>query len=187
MVDRAVDFANAGRIETRFGELTIDIAGKDEGAMRQARCPAAQDVETLMRHGASVERQAMSIEAPAEARIAPECVGAGGFLEVDTRLGQRRVGPPEAFAPAKVGQPGIDAHASASGNQQAIGIGNQSRGAFDSSDLAHARSSTRSREAVSSLPQPCAISALSCCATVAVNGTGTPDLRAASSTSPKSL
>ena len=40
VVDRAVDFANVGRIETRFGELTIDIAGEDEGAMRQARCPA---------------------------------------------------------------------------------------------------------------------------------------------------
>ena len=60
-------------------------------------------------------------------------------------------------------------------------------GALDGSPLVHARSSTRSSEAVSSLPQPWAINALSCWATAAVNGTGTPDLRAASSTSPKSL
>ena len=65
VVDRAVDFANVGRIETRFGELTIDIAGEDESPMRQACCPAVQHVETLMRNGASVERQTVAIKAPA--------------------------------------------------------------------------------------------------------------------------
>jgi hypothetical protein len=64
-----------------------------------------QHREARVRAGASVQVEAVAVEAPGQGRGAREGVGAGDLLEGDAGLGEGRIGAPEAGVAAEVGQP----------------------------------------------------------------------------------
>jgi hypothetical protein len=120
-MDGAVAFVHPVLGKAGTLEVSVDIAGEHEGAVSQAVADVAQDFKPPMRLDAPVEVETVAVEPPGEFRIAAEGFGRGRFLEAQTGLGKRGIGAPEAFGAAKVRQAGIDAHARAGGDQEAIG------------------------------------------------------------------
>ncbi len=120
-MDRAVDFADALRREAGLGEVAVDVAGEHEGVVPHCFGDAAQQGEAGVRGSGAVEGEAVAVEAPGQARVAAEGVGVGDRLEADAGLAERRIDGPEAARPAEIGEPGVDAHAGARADQQAVG------------------------------------------------------------------
>ena len=127
-MNRPVAFVDPRRIEAGTLELPVDIAGKDKGAVRQRRAPVPQQFEAGVGEGRPVQRQPVPVKAPGQRGIGAERGGRGDFGKRQPRPSQRRVGTPEAGVAAKVGQPGVDAHAGAGGDNQAVGLADQLRG-----------------------------------------------------------
>lgn len=102
-VDGAVAFHNVLFIESCLLELTVDVAGERESAVLHCRRPPEQNVEARMRHGRAIEREAVTIESPAQARIARKARGVGDVLERKSIVAQCRVCTPEPFRSTEVG------------------------------------------------------------------------------------
>lgn len=109
-VNRSVTFNNALIGKTSLSEMTIYIAGEDEGARWHPVGPLSQQGKTVMRHDCAIERQPVSIKAPCEPRIGQECLRVGDVFKGETGPAQRRVRSPEPFLSPEVRQPRIDAH-----------------------------------------------------------------------------
>jgi hypothetical protein len=52
--------------ETSFLELAVYVACESEGAVLHEVAPSAEDVESGMRFGLTIKRQAVSVESPRE-------------------------------------------------------------------------------------------------------------------------
>lgn len=122
VMNRAVDFADLLRREAGFLEMAVDVAGEGPDAVRHVFGQRAEQAESGVRRGLSVERQAMAVEAPGEARVGFKGGRVGDRLEGDSGPAEGGIDGPEAARPAKVGQTGVDAHAGAGGDQQAVGL-----------------------------------------------------------------
>lgn len=112
-VDGSMAFHNAFCIKSSLLEPTVDVAGEDESAVLHCRRPPEQNSKAGMRNGRAIEREAVTIESPVQARIARQPRGVGDVHERISMMAQRRVCTPEAFRSAEVGQPGIHHHAGA--------------------------------------------------------------------------
>ena len=91
VVDRSVAFADAIFSKTGFLELSVDVAGKYVGAMRQALTDPAQDLETFVRNRATVELQSMSVETPGQARLRCKGRWIGDLLKDDAGSSERGI------------------------------------------------------------------------------------------------
>ena len=118
-VDRAVALQDSIGREACTLEMPVDVAGEDEVAQRAAFAPAAQDLEARVRGRGAIEVQAMAEEPPGLLRVPLEPDRVGDFLEPPAAKG--RIGPPEPFRAAEVGQAGVDAHARPGADQQGVG------------------------------------------------------------------
>ena len=122
--DGAVAFHNVLFIESCLLELTVDVAGEHESAVLHRRRPPEQNAKAGMRTGRAIEREAVTIESPAQTRIARKACGVGDVLKRKSIVAQRRVCTLEAFRSPEVGQPGIHPHAGARSDEKAIRIAN---------------------------------------------------------------
>ena len=68
--------------------------------------------EAVVRHGLAIEHEAVAIEPPGQLGVFGKPARVGQRYEIETELGVRRVGFPEAAAAPKVGQAAVDAHTS---------------------------------------------------------------------------
>ncbi|CAN6484124.1 unnamed protein product [Victoria cruziana] len=145
VVDGAVTFVERAAGKACALELPVHIAGEHTHAQTHARAPAAQDLEAGVGHGASVELEAVAIEAPGQGRVAREGARAGHGGEFQPGLCECGVGAPETGVAAKVRQARVHAHAGASRDDQGIGFGDEvgSRVAggaqFGGAELVHER------------------------------------------------
>lgn len=121
VMDGAMDFADLIGSETGFLELAIDVAGEGAEPVPHVFRQIAEQGEAGVRRGLPVEGEAMAVEAPGEARVGFEGGRVGDRFEGDSGPAECRIGRPEPVRPAKIGQPRIDAHAGAGGDQQAVG------------------------------------------------------------------
>ncbi len=117
-VNRAVAFENSVGIEARLLKLTGDVAREDENAAWQTVAPAFENFKTGMGHGVAIEMQPMAEEAPRLGRIGVELMRIRHFVKLPTA--KRWVRFPEAFVAAKIGKPGIDAHARAGADEEGV-------------------------------------------------------------------
>src|SRR5574337_187394 len=118
MVDRAVHLADFPGGKPRLLELAVDVAGVDKGAIGQLVGDRLQDGETAMRKRFPVALQAVAVEAPGEFGVVLERLRGGDLLKADARFTQGRVGPPQAFRSAEIGEARVDTHAGADGEDR---------------------------------------------------------------------
>lgn len=118
----AVHLAEVLRIKTCLLELPIDIAGKNETALRHPRRHSMQHGKPGMRNRLPVKRQPMPVKPPGKMRITAEVVGAGDFLERNSDTAKGRISTPETLRATEIRQPGSHAHAGSGRNQQAISL-----------------------------------------------------------------
>jgi hypothetical protein len=67
-VDGAVAFRYESLVKAGFLKLTVDITREDRGAARHILSPTAEYLEAIVRHGAPIELESVTIESPAELR-----------------------------------------------------------------------------------------------------------------------
>lgn len=89
---------------------------------------ALQDVETFVRDRGSVQIETMAVEAPGGSRLRLEGVRIGNVVKIDPGPPQGRINAPKTTRPPEIRHAGIDTHAGARGNDEAVGMGQQIRG-----------------------------------------------------------
>jgi hypothetical protein len=115
-----VDLGDPLRIEARLLELAVDVRREDERGESALPDPPAQDLEPAVREGRAVEREPVAVEAPAERRVGLEVRRVRGLDEAVAEPLVRRVRLPEPAVAPEVGQPGVDAHAGASADDEGV-------------------------------------------------------------------
>ena len=73
-----------------------------------------------MRPGPAIERKAMAVKSPRKCRIIAEPARIGEFNEMEAELFVGRICAPESLGTAKIGEAGINAHASARRDDQCV-------------------------------------------------------------------
>jgi len=122
VVEGTVAFVDVCLVKARLLKLAIHIAGEDAEPIKHLGAPALQEFVAEMRHRLAVQRQAVAIEPPRTLGRRAKCRGRRDVVEVDLRVPQSRIGSPESVLAAKVRQPGVDAHARTGGNDQRVGL-----------------------------------------------------------------
>src|SRR5574343_38537 len=121
VMDGAMDFADLFGTEAGFLELSIDVAGENPHALWHSFGQPEQFLKPGVRFCLPVQLEPMPIKAPGLARVAFEGGRVGDGFKSDSGASQRRINRPETTQPTKIRQAGVDAHAGAGGDQQAIG------------------------------------------------------------------
>src|SRR5437879_6518268 len=80
-----------------------------------------QPVEPGMRSGRPIKVQPVTIKGPSQSGVVFEPCWVSHFLECQTELCDHRIRPPKALRAAEIRQARVDAHASASSDQKAVG------------------------------------------------------------------
>jgi hypothetical protein len=111
--------------------LPIDIAGGNKGTSRHRVRQFQQDPEAFMGYRATVQIQAMTVEAPCQARMSSERRGRRNRLEMEAGFPQGGICLPEPFGTTEVGEARIDAHPGACGNQEAVSLIHKRRSAHE--------------------------------------------------------
>jgi hypothetical protein len=149
-----VDLHDARLVEARFLELAVYVRRVHERAVLHPRSPPPQRGEALVRHGSTVELEAVPVEPPGEGRIAVEPAGVGHRGEVEAELLVERISAPEALGAAEIGEARVDAHARAGADDERVSLGDcrsraaeeilvHHRGSIDHAPRAHPCGSAR--------------------------------------------
>ena len=117
-----MDFTDGVRGESGFLELPVYVACEGVYSVRDVFRDVEQQAKSGVGFGSPVKVEAMTIEAPCEPRIGSKGGRIGNGLESDSGASERRVNRPETPRPTKVGQAGVDTHAGAGGDEQAVGL-----------------------------------------------------------------
>ena len=123
-VDGSVAFRDASGVKTCFLELAVDVTGEHKSTALHRRRPCAKNAKIAVGRGYAIEREAVSIKSPAQARMARKASWIGDVFQRKSMLAQYRVGPPETLRPPKIRLAGIHAHASARSDYHPIRIPN---------------------------------------------------------------
>src|SRR4030042_1786667 len=91
VVDGAVDFQNLRFLETCFLELAVHVRGNDEILHAEALDPSPQYLKNIVRLRRAVQGCPVTVEPPAERRIADKMPGGGRFNERDSKPGVHRI------------------------------------------------------------------------------------------------